>query len=45
LTTQGAGVTALLAGIVLVTAIIPWRAATKLTLVDKPVESAELPTR
>jgi len=44
LTTQGAGVTALLAGIVLVTAIIPWRAATKLTPVEKPVKAAELPS-
>ncbi|MEZ0483085.1 sodium:solute symporter family protein [Fibrella aquatica] len=43
LTTQGAGVTALLAGIVLLTALIPWRAATKLKPVDKPVKEAELP--
>lgn len=44
LTTRGAGVTALLAGVVLLTALIPWRAAATMKHVPRPQETAELPS-
>jgi solute:Na+ symporter, SSS family len=44
LTTKGAGITALLAGVILLTALIPWRAATKLSPAAGPSKTAELPT-